>query len=80
MAYNYCLFQAFAFIFKYARLKGDSQEAYYNLGRAFHHIGMVLCIHMCMYVCVCMYVSVCMFVCPFVYDCTCMDTGHIPCR
>ena len=26
-------------MFKYARLKGESQEAYYNLARAFHHMG-----------------------------------------
>ncbi|OEL24302.1 General transcription factor 3C polypeptide 3 [Dichanthelium oligosanthes] len=35
-----CIVQAFAFLYKYLRLCGDSQEALYNIGRAYHHIGL----------------------------------------
>ncbi|XP_039817629.1 general transcription factor 3C polypeptide 3-like isoform X2 [Panicum virgatum] len=37
---NQCIVQAFAFLYRYLRLCGDSQEALYNIARAYHHIGL----------------------------------------
>ncbi|CAL5003385.1 unnamed protein product [Urochloa decumbens] len=37
---NQCIVQAFAFLYRYLRLCGDSQEALYNVARAYHHIGL----------------------------------------
>ncbi|KAI9207344.1 uncharacterized protein BJ171DRAFT_494333 [Polychytrium aggregatum] len=31
--------QGFAFLFQYADLRGDTQEVFYNIARAYHHIG-----------------------------------------
>ncbi|KAG2582335.1 hypothetical protein PVAP13_6KG103800 [Panicum virgatum] len=37
---NQCIVQAFAFLYRYLRLCGDSQEALYNIARAYHQIGL----------------------------------------
>ncbi|RCV29632.1 hypothetical protein SEVIR_6G026200v4 [Setaria viridis] len=37
---NQCIVQAFAFLYRYLRLCGESQEALYNIARAYHHIGL----------------------------------------
>lgn len=37
---NQCIVQAFAFLYRYLRLCGNSQEAFYNIARAYHHIGL----------------------------------------
>jgi tetratricopeptide (TPR) repeat protein len=44
---NYTVMQAFAFIFRYGDLTGWTQEALYNVGRAFHHLDLLpFAIHM----------------------------------
>jgi tetratricopeptide (TPR) repeat protein len=35
------IMRGFAWIFKYAELQNQTSEAYYNIARAFHHIGLV---------------------------------------
>ncbi|KAJ1267737.1 hypothetical protein BS78_07G080700 [Paspalum vaginatum] len=37
---NQCIVQAFAFLYRYLRLCDNSQEALYNIARAYHHIGL----------------------------------------
>ncbi len=37
--YHAATTKAFGFLFKYRRLAGDTIETNYNLGRAFHHLG-----------------------------------------
>lgn len=37
---NQCIVQAFAFFYQYLRLCGNSQEALYNIARAYHHVGL----------------------------------------
>ncbi|AQK50194.1 tetratricopeptide repeat (TPR)-containing protein [Zea mays] len=37
---NQCIVQAFAFLYRYLRLCDNSQEASYNIARAYHHIGL----------------------------------------
>lgn len=36
--------QAFAFLYKYFELRGEDQEACLNLARAYHQIGMCVCV------------------------------------
>ncbi|TVT97139.1 hypothetical protein EJB05_57627 [Eragrostis curvula] len=38
---NQCIVHGFAFLYKYLRLCGNSQEALYNIARAYHHIGLI---------------------------------------
>ncbi|XP_078156073.1 uncharacterized protein LOC144551848 isoform X1 [Carex rostrata] len=38
---HHCILQGFAFLYKYLRLCGNSQEAFYNIARAYHHVGLV---------------------------------------
>ncbi|XP_065175239.1 general transcription factor 3C polypeptide 3-like isoform X1 [Sycon ciliatum] len=33
--------EAFAFLYRYKLLRGECQESMYNLGRAFHHVGLL---------------------------------------
>uniref|UniRef100_A0A0E0MEK8 General transcription factor 3C polypeptide 3 n=1 Tax=Oryza punctata TaxID=4537 RepID=A0A0E0MEK8_ORYPU len=37
---NQCIVQAFAFLFRYLHLCDNSQEALYNIARAYHHVGL----------------------------------------
>uniref|UniRef100_A0A0E0R6S5 General transcription factor 3C polypeptide 3 n=1 Tax=Oryza rufipogon TaxID=4529 RepID=A0A0E0R6S5_ORYRU len=37
---NQCIVQALAFLFRYLRLCDNSQEALYNIARAYHHVGL----------------------------------------
>nr|CAB3480345.1 unnamed protein product [Digitaria exilis] len=37
---NQCIVQAFAFLYRYLHLCENSQEALYNIARAYHHIGL----------------------------------------
>ena len=36
-----CSLQAAGFLYKYTKLRGRCQETWYNLGRAFHQLGMI---------------------------------------
>ncbi|XP_016433921.1 uncharacterized protein LOC107760391 [Nicotiana tabacum] len=36
-----CVVQGMAFLFKYLKLCGESQEALFNIARAYHHVGLV---------------------------------------
>ncbi|THU53836.1 hypothetical protein C4D60_Mb10t18610 [Musa balbisiana] len=38
---HYCVAQGFAFLYKYLRICNNSQEALYNIARAYQHVGLV---------------------------------------
>lgn len=38
---NQCVVQGFAFLYNYLRICDNSQEALYNVARAYHHVGLV---------------------------------------
>ncbi|EDV23087.1 uncharacterized protein TRIADDRAFT_58003 [Trichoplax adhaerens] len=37
---NYCILQGIAFLYLYKNQRGSCQEAYYNVGRAYHQLGL----------------------------------------
>ena len=42
-------------MFQYFKLREENQEAYYNMGRAFHQIGMFLLLNVSISIAVCFY-------------------------
>ncbi|KAJ6827778.1 general transcription factor 3C polypeptide 3 [Iris pallida] len=38
---NQCVVQGFAFLYNYLRICDNSQEALYNVARAYHHVGLI---------------------------------------